>query len=243
MDGSWPAGKAGSVQWAYPDFAQAASLRFNGSARLAGNRIELARGRTSAGSVWSTTPVDPGRSLVTGFTFQINKVTDGIAFVMRSQSPQALGATGAGLGYGARPGSRDPAITPSVAIEFDTWDNSRDGFDPPGQHVAVTTNGDITRHLIWRDPQFSLVGDHCVEVIVTYDAGRRLLAVRVAAGPVQPAETAISPAVPPLWEYPIDLVSVLGAGPALVGFTGGTGLTTIPDPLETVYRWSYAQLG
>ncbi|KAI9550012.1 hypothetical protein GHT06_003279 [Daphnia sinensis] len=55
---------------------------------------------------------------------------DGIAFVLQNQSLSA-GSSGGGLGYAG--------ITPSFAVEFDTWDNG--SADPTQDHIALIANG------------------------------------------------------------------------------------------------------
>jgi hypothetical protein len=56
---------------------------------------------------------------------------DGIAFVMQPNST-GLGISGGGIGY--------MGISPSIAVEYDTWQND----DPYYDHIAVHKNGDIT---------------------------------------------------------------------------------------------------
>lgn len=60
---------------------------------------------------------------------------DGIAFVLQNLDT-GQGGTGGGLGYGG-----GAPIQPSIAIEFDTWFNSRG--DPPGgdDHIAFILDG------------------------------------------------------------------------------------------------------
>ena len=60
---------------------------------------------------------------------------DGIAFVLQNLDT-GQGSTGGGLGYGG-----GTPISPSMAIEFDTWTN--DGADPATgeDHIAFVTNG------------------------------------------------------------------------------------------------------
>jgi gliding motility-associated-like protein len=57
---------------------------------------------------------------------------DGMAFVLQNQSISAGGA-GGGLGY--------LGITPSFAVEFDTFNNG--GFEPFQDHIAIIKNGDV----------------------------------------------------------------------------------------------------
>jgi hypothetical protein len=126
-------------------------------ARVSGGRLDLANALQQTGSAWSTTKIDVARSFTTSFAATISKPTDGVALVIQSQGPTAIGTYGGGIGYGARPGDGGPAIRPSIAVELDTWDNSVDGFDPAGhQHIAVTPNGDVANNLVWRDPGFSM---------------------------------------------------------------------------------------
>ena len=62
---------------------------------------------------------------------------DGLAFVMQPNSV-AAGGTGGGLGYAG--------ITPSFAVEYDTWPNSGDLFN---DHVALMKNGNVVSHNLW----------------------------------------------------------------------------------------------
>lgn len=58
---------------------------------------------------------------------------DGLALVMQPNSV-AAGSTGGGLGYAG--------ITPSFALEFDTWQNS----DPASDHVGLMYNGNTSHY-------------------------------------------------------------------------------------------------
>ncbi|MEV0329462.1 hypothetical protein AB0H63_23890 [Micromonospora echinospora] len=215
--------------FSFRGFPDDAHLRLNGSATVADGRLVLASGRDRAGSAWATTTIDPSRSFSTGFTFEISKISDGIAFVVQGQSRTARGSSGEGLGYGARPHTGRPRIRPSLAVEFDAWPN---GFDPVDrQHVAVTRNGDVTRHLVWTEPGFSLYGRGVVNVWIDYDA--RMHRLRVYASRTsgfRPAE--------PLVTTSVDLRRIVGTGQAHVGLTGGTGITTVADPVAAVTAWN-----
>lgn len=215
----------------YASFTGTSGLALNGAAHVSGGQLNLAAGSQQAASAWSATPIDPGRSFSTSFTFVISNITDGLAFVLQSAAPTALGNTGGGLGYGSLPGDSAKQIAPSLAIEFDTWDNSPDGFDPAGhQHIAVTSNGDITQHLVWGDPGFSMWGSGPVYVWITYAAPTRALAVFASQTANRPANA--------LFTYTVNLASVVGTKPTYAGFTGGTGLTSITDAQEAITRWA-----
>ncbi|MFM8016540.1 MAG: lectin-like domain-containing protein, partial [Actinomycetota bacterium] len=58
---------------------------------------------------------------------------DGIAFVLQPNNT-AQGASGGGLGY--------QGITPSFALEFDTWRNS----DPAADHIGIMYNGNTNHY-------------------------------------------------------------------------------------------------
>ena len=68
--------------------------------------------------------------LYINFRFVIkNSGADGFAFVIQSQSKNALGAGGCDLGYGK--------IQSGVAIEFDNYCSADRCDDPPGNHIAI----------------------------------------------------------------------------------------------------------
>jgi len=56
---------------------------------------------------------------------------DGFAFVLKDTTIIMPGLAGGGIGYGS--------LTPSIAIEFDTWDNG--GADIPTDHTSLNYNG------------------------------------------------------------------------------------------------------
>ena len=62
---------------------------------------------------------------------------DGLAFVMQPNSV-AAGSTGGGLGYAG--------ITPSFAVEYDTYYNGGDLYN---DHVALMKNGNVVSHNLW----------------------------------------------------------------------------------------------
>ena len=115
----------------------------NGNATVQpGNVFQLtpAIGNQS-GSVWNSIQIN----LNNPFHFNIdlflgcnNGGADGIAFVLQPIST-SLGSSGGGLGY--------QGISPSFAVEFDTWQNSQYA-DPSYDHIAIQRNG-ILNHQSW----------------------------------------------------------------------------------------------
>jgi hypothetical protein len=95
---------------------------------------------------------------------------DGIAFVMQPNST-AAGGIGGGIGY--------LGITPSIAVEYDTWQND----DPWYDHVSVQRNGDVNFSGAVAGPvQASAVSDNIEDGLwhstrITWDAASKTLSV------------------------------------------------------------------
>jgi hypothetical protein len=145
------------------------------------------------------------------FEFQItnpiNGGADGIVFAVQTQSNTA-GSPGGGIGY--------QGIAPSVGIEFDTWDNTRDGIADgfSANHVGIDLNGSMNSVAIAPAPA-QLDGGSIFHAWVDYNGVTDLLEVRLALSDARP--------VSPLLAYSVDLVGVLGQTDAFIGFTSGTG--------------------
>ena len=85
------------------------------------------------GSVWNKNRLflDQNFDIKTKVFLGFNDAgADGIAFVLQNQSLSA-GSSGGGLGYAG--------ISPSFAVEFDTYDNG--AADPTQDHIALIANG------------------------------------------------------------------------------------------------------
>lgn len=111
-----------------------AQYQVNGAAvQLSCNCYRLTQAiNTQSGSVWNVNQI----SLNNPFDFTFNVYlgnndggADGIAFMMQPIST-SIGSTGGGLGY--------EGISPSLAIEIDTYQN---GWDPTFDHIAIMANG------------------------------------------------------------------------------------------------------
>lgn len=102
---------------------------------------------TQAGSVWSQNKVDLSFDFEVQATLNFGTLNgngaDGIAFVFQPLCT-GLGSSGGGLGY--------EGITPSLAVEYDTWTNSNVG-DPFDDHISVQQNGSVVHQ-----PPFALTG-------------------------------------------------------------------------------------
>ncbi len=143
----------------YPDFsANGSCLKTNGTAMLVLGESNVLRITSSAGnqtgSAWYVTPQTVNNGFTTTFQFQFTYPStppaDGIAFVIQNSSTTAIGYTGGNggaIGYGDADGNRNPSqgsgIPNSLAIEFDTYQNS---WDPQAvnnsvNHVAIQSCG------------------------------------------------------------------------------------------------------
>ena len=102
---------------------------------------------SQAGAVWDLDVIDLTASFDATFCLflGVNDVNgaDGFAFVMRAPGTSEIGGVGQGIGYADY--SETPEIEgifPSIAIEFDTWDNGAPASDIPDDHTGLFYNGD-----------------------------------------------------------------------------------------------------
>jgi hypothetical protein len=207
------------------------TLQLNGDAALVNSgsilRLAPALGYT-AGTAFITTPflIDSATTFSTSFTFRIDggSGADGMTFIVQNDSrgPAALGTSGGDFGYR---NFLDPSlsVTPSVAIEFDTWDNGVDGVaDPDDNHVGIDLNGSINS-VVTASPAFSLEGEPRFAWI-NYSGG--ILDIFLSESNSQPAT--------PLLSESLDLAAIVGSQ-AFFGFGAGTGAATDNHDIEA---WS-----
>ncbi len=146
------------AQISFNDFSNVSSLALNGSAAQANNGTQQVLRLTPdgtahvSGTAWFATQqqsVDKGFTSV--FQFQIAHnpsngpgPADGLSFVIQNSSgngfgTQALGGSGGAIGYGVPDtGDTGVAIPNSLAVEFDTYQNS---WDPNANHIAIQSCG------------------------------------------------------------------------------------------------------
>ena len=202
------------------------SLALNGTAQVSAKRgtsprvIQLTSGSyRQAGSAWSTEAVDLTKSFETTFKARLHHGkpgADGIAFLAQSVGPRALGGWGGGLGY--------RGIRKSVAVEFDTFQNTT---DPSSNHLAVVLGGDPDRHTAIAEPSIPLFGKP-FQARVRYDAGAHRLKVFVRSLTAGATEEM-------MLDQSVDLTKGTGANQAWLGFTASTGNVTAR---QDVYDWT-----
>ena len=117
---------------------------FNGNASSSGANCYVITNPaiSQRGSVWFSQQLNLNDSFDLKFTmnFGTNDAGggDGMTFVLQRAGTSALGGTGGTLGYSA--------ITPSLAVEFDTYQNAVFS-DPVPDHIAVISNG-VLNHAV-----------------------------------------------------------------------------------------------
>lgn len=89
-----------------------------------------------SGGVWFNNPIDFADDFSISYqnNFGSNDVNgaDGMAMVFKRSSTPEIGGVGGGIGYFG--------ISPSLIIEFDTWQNLENG-DPTWDHIAILRDG------------------------------------------------------------------------------------------------------
>ncbi|GIE93232.1 L-type lectin-domain containing protein [Paractinoplanes rishiriensis] len=178
-----------------------------------------AGGFKQTGSAWAKPKLDLTRSFESSFKVYLHHGApgaDGIAFLVQAHGPRALGGWGGGLGY--------RGIKNSVAIEFDTFQNTP---DPSSNHLAVVLGGDPDHHSAVGEPQIPLYGKPFM-ARVAYNAETFALQIFVQslhAGSTEELALATT----------VDLADEVGTDAAWVGFTAATG-TALSK--QDIYSWT-----
>nr|7ELV_E Chain E, legume lectin [Methanocaldococcus jannaschii DSM 2661]7EXO_A Chain A, Legume lectin [Methanocaldococcus jannaschii DSM 2661] len=162
-----------------------------------------------AGSVWYYKPVNLSEDLVVEFYAYLGDNpdgADGITFTLQSLGTNELGGTGGDLGYGG--------ISPSVAVEVDTWLND---FDAPAttDHIAIDVNGNINHtynSLTYPTPNPYDLGN--------VEDGREHLIKIVWNATTKTLQVYFDGNLSLTWNK--DITQIIGNS-AYFGFTGGTG--------------------
>ncbi len=224
----------------FNDFSSTAGLTLKGNAGTAvsadGTVLRLTPASPSqAAAAYSTTPITLGTNdtFSTTFNFRFTQPggwdpADGITFVLAA-NPSGLGGAGVGMGYSGVPNS--------VAIEFDTYNNTGYGLGADdgksSNHVSIDTGGNLANANLTNvygntscgfpsggNPnQDDYTAPGCMsngdvwKVTIGYDGTGLSLQIQDGA---MLADTIYS-------NLPIDIASALGTNQAYVGFTSGTG--------------------
>lgn len=178
--------------------------------------LRLTNNLSQSGSAFltSTVALNNQASFSTYFTFRISQPmgmsdvdgqgADGIVFVVQTVGNN-VGGTGGGIGY--------QGISPSVGVEFDTWNNGT-WDDNDGNHLGIDLNGNIDSVVQIHIPTRMNDG-HIWHSWVDYNGVTNALEVRLALSSARPTLPDLS--------YVVNLQALLGTPNAYVGFTSGTG--------------------
>ncbi len=202
----------------YPDFSSVAGLTLNGNAAQVGNVLRVTPATFGqSGSAFSTTPVtlSSNASFSTYFQFRFTNPggscdgqgcgADGLTFTVQTVS-NSVGGGGGGIGYAG--------ISPSVAVEFDSWNNGAiDDFS--SNHVGINVNGNIDSVVLAQITEADLNDGNIWNAWVDYDGTTHVLEARLSLSNTRPSA--------PFLSHTIDLASTLGSPNVFVGFTSGTG--------------------
>lgn len=202
----------------------------------------------TAGSIFTTSRVDT-QSFLSTFSFRITgnggpaidnnprNGADGLVFLVQNQNA-TIGNLGLGIGY--------QGISPSLAVEFDTWRNDSLN-DPSPSHLGITLNGDPNHGTLGSGSTVN-IGDTDAPTTALpgpeLDAGDRWWAwVRYQEQRLDvfllQSESTTEPSMPltPLLGWDVDLAQQLGGDQAFVGFTSATRAAWANHDL--IY-WRYA---
>jgi sugar lactone lactonase YvrE len=209
-------------------FGPAGGLTLNGGAAIQGTSLQLTDGGPNESrSVFDYAPIGLS-SFQTEFDFQLSgKDTllpdaDGIAFVLQSNGPNALGSSGGGLGVGKPDiAQTGPSITNSVAIKFDLHNNDGEGSSSTGLYIngAAPTTPSINLS----PKRIDLHSGHPFHVALVYDGSTLTLTITDKTTHV----TASQPFI-------VDIAAILGGPTGFAGFTGSTGAKTA---VENILNW------
>jgi hypothetical protein len=217
----------------YPSFdsTNVAAFKFNDSATQQGSAIVLTQAQVwQNGSAWWKNKVTLAnqRAFSSQFSFKMSGSggwgsggADGIVFAIQTQSNGA-GSQGSGIGY--------DGITPSVGIEFDTWQNV-DKNDVDANHIAIDLNGNVdsvatTAAGALTTAGITLENGTTYYAWVDYTGSTNTLEVRISNALARPTE--------PILTYVHDLSSVFGQD-VYVGFTGATGNAFSKHEIDSFY--------
>lgn len=193
-------------------FSSSAGLSLSGSATVTENMLQMTLSGATAdkGSAWFSTPVNIS-TFTTDFNFQLlSAKADGFTFTIQNAGVSAIGPGGSGLGYGASQPGGTGGIGRSVAVKFDIYNNDGEGADSTGFYTdgasPTIPATDMTAAKV------TLNNGHVFHAHITYDGTNLTLVLTDTTTSASFTKTSA-----------INIPSIVGAGTAYVGFTGGIG--------------------
>ncbi len=204
-------------------FDNTTALTANGSTEFAENVARITDDDDQTGSVFTNNRITIG-SFTTSFQIRFHEGTqpnyaDGIAFVIQTNRPTALGLGLGALGY--------QTIGNSIAIKLDTFQNAGDPSDSSTglfEAGAAPTSGiDTTSN------NGPLIDSQAPKLVtLSYDGTTLTETITNTLDPTQVFTTS----------YKVNIPAVIGSDTAYVGFTGATGDGSYWE-LQDVTSWTF----
>jgi len=230
------------ADFVYNSFAGASDLTMIGAAQVDGSALQLTPAQERVvGATWYTgSKVSVGAGFETSFQYRIDDIhgagADGFALVIQNESASAIGGSGGAMGYGNNWRFGETGITQSVAVEFDTWNNSpADWEDFNDNHVSVQTCG-----LLANDPDQTYSLNAATLPASPISGTEHLVRVVYVPGLLQ---VFLDGAAVPIVSADLDINSAIGLedGLAWIGFTSATGGATDVERHE-ILNWSFTSV-
>lgn len=232
--------RLGAVIIEFPDFSNANGIQLNGNATIVvvngQSVLRLVPAATDqSGNAFGVTKLSSA-TFSTAFQFTITNADgfldsfgqsggDGFTFLVQNDSLTVVGANGYEMGIGG--------ISPSIAVEFDTYSNNEISTNHVGINVHGDANSVATAAIGTRLDSPTNTGTLWTAWI-DYDG--TTFEVRLSDSTTRPINALLT--------HSIDLVSTLGSSNTYIGFTASTGLAYGNyDILNWAYSDSFVQGG
>ncbi len=248
-------GRSALAQFSYTEFNNVSGLTLNGvatqSAGLGGEQMTLSITppvRGSAGSFYYNTAQRVDLGFTTDFHFRVRDRSgtgsDGLTFIVQGQGANALGGPGGALGFGTNlafpVNALNTGITNSLAVVFDTWDNSANWPTVPGANVITVQSSHLGASAANTPSSIDSLGGVAVSGAFN-DGATHLVRVAYTPGAMQIFYDNLAT---PALTVPVNLsntLNLIGGQNAFVGFTAGTGALINVERHE-VRDWSFGSV-
>ena len=204
------------------------AFSLNGGATVNGNALQLTDGGTFENrSVFFPTRIGVS-SFTTEFDFQLSGEADGFTFVVQANGPDAFGTAGGGLGYGpSAAGKAEPAITNSVAVKFDLYNDAGEGNSSTGVYLNGAAPTVPAINLL--PSGIDLHSGDVFHAVLRSDGATLTLTITDKTTNASFSQT-----------FPVDIPAVIGGPTGYVGFTAGTGQAA---SVEKILDWQFTSAG
>jgi hypothetical protein len=207
------------------DSESVAAFQIHGDAKIVGSDLRLT---PDEGFHWGAAldthfaTLGPDASFSSYFTFAMSQPNgsktmgaDGLAFLVQTNLTSKRG-DGGSIGY--------LGAGPSVAIEFDTYQNGH-AEDPDNNHIGISLDGKV-KSIATAPSPYRLNDGNTYHVWVDYDGSKTKLEIRISDSPKRPAEATLS--------HIKDLSDVF-TGAVYIGFSAATGAGHQQHDIKSVY--------